>query len=233
MSVLYRCLVVEDEPLAQNVLKIYIDEHPLLELGAVCADALAAQQWLAKQPAAIVFLDINLPRLSGISFLKSLSRPPLVIFTTAYPEFAAEGFELDATDYLVKPFSFERFLKAIHKALEKLERRDAGAVLPAVNYIFLKSDKKVYKVNLADILYLESLDDYVKVVTGTTHYLVHDTLKSLLEELPATQFMRVHKSYIIANNKIVFIEGNYLRVGEKDIPIGASYREEVFAKLKI
>jgi DNA-binding LytR/AlgR family response regulator len=224
---------VEDEPLAQNVLKIYIDEHPLLELGAVCADALAAQQWLAKQPAAIVFLDINLPRLSGISFLKSLSRPPLVIFTTAYPEFAAEGFELDATDYLVKPFSFERFLKAVHKALEKLERRDAGVVSPAVNYIFLKSDKKVYKVNLADILYLESLDDYVKVVTGGAHYLVHDTLKSLLEELPATQFMRVHKSYIIANNKIVFIEGNYLRVGEKDIPIGASYREEVFAKLKI
>jgi DNA-binding LytR/AlgR family response regulator len=233
MSVLYRCLVVEDEPLAQNVLKIYIDEHPLLELGAVCADALEAQQWLTKQSAAIVFLDINLPRLSGISFLKSLSRPPLVIFTTAYPEFAAEGFELDATDYLVKPFSFERFLKAVHKALEKLERRDAGAVLPAASSIFLKSDKKVYKVNLADILYLESLDDYVKVVTGGTHYLVHDTLKSLLEELPASQFMRVHKSYIIANNKIVFIEGNYLRVGEKDIPIGASYREEVFAKLKI
>jgi len=233
MSLLYRCLVVEDEPLAQNILKKYIEEHPLLELGAVCADALEAQRWLAKQPAAIVFLDINLPRLSGISFLKSLSRPPLVIFTTAYPEFAAEGFELDATDYLVKPFSFERFLKAVNKALEKLERRDAGAVSPAVSSIFLKSDKKVYKVNLADILYLESLDDYVKVVTGGAHYLVHDTLKSLLEELPATQFMRVHKSYIIANNKIVFIEGNYLRVGEKDIPIGASYREEVFAKLKI
>jgi DNA-binding LytR/AlgR family response regulator len=223
---------VEDEPLAQNVLKKYIDEHPLLELGAVCADALEAQQWLMKQQAAIVFLDINLPRLSGVSFLKSLSRPPLVIFTTAYPEFAAEGFELDATDYLVKPFSFERFLKGVNKALEKLER-EGGAVSPAVSSIFIKSDKKVYKVNLDDILYLESLDDYVKVVTGSGHYLVHDTLKSLLEELPATRFMRVHKSYIIANNKIVFIEGNYLRIGEKDIPIGASYREEVFGKLKL
>lgn len=232
MSILYRCLVVEDEPLAQNVLKKYIDEHPLLELGAVCADALEAQQWLTKQQAAIVFLDINLPRFSGISFLKSLSRPPLVIFTTAYPEFAAEGFELDATDYLVKPFSFERFLKAVNKALEKLEREGA-AISPAVSSIFIKSDKKVYKVNLEDILYLESLDDYVKVVTVSGHYLVHDTLKSLLEELPAGRFMRVHKSYIIANNKIVFIEGNYLRIGERDIPIGASYREEVFAKLKI
>jgi DNA-binding LytR/AlgR family response regulator len=233
MSVLYRCLVVEDEPLAQNVLKKYIDEHPMLELGAVCADALEAQRWLTKQQAAIVFLDINLPRLSGISFLKSLSRPPLVIFTTAYPEFAAEGFELDAVDYLVKPFSVERFLKAVHKALEKLERRDPGTVPPAASSIFIKSDKKVYKINLDDILYLESLDDYVKVVTGSNHYLVHDTLKSLLEELPATGFMRVHKSYIIAHNKIVFIEGNYLRIGEKDIPIGASYREEVFAKLKL
>jgi DNA-binding LytR/AlgR family response regulator len=232
MSILYRCLVVEDEPLAQNVLKKYIGEHPLLELAAVCSDAVEAQQWLARQQAAIVFLDINLPRLSGISFLKSLSRPPLVIFTTAYPEFAAEGFELDAIDYLVKPFSFERFLKAVNKALEKLERKEPGNALAATS-IFIKADKKVYKVNLADILYIEALDDYVKVVTTQGHYLVHDTLKSLQEELPAEQFMRVHKSYIIASNKIVFIEGNYVKIGEKDVPIGASYREAVFARLKI
>lgn len=232
MSTLYRCLVVEDEPLAQNVLKKYIGEHPLLELAAVCSDAVEAQQWLARQQAAIVFLDINLPRLSGISFLKSLSRPPLVIFTTAYPEFAAEGFELDAIDYLVKPFSFERFLKAVNKALEKLERKEPGSALAATS-IFIKADKKVYKVNLADILYIEALDDYVKVVTTQGHYLVHDTLKSLQEELPAEQFMRVHKSYIIASNKIVFIEGNYVKIGEKDVPLGASYREAVFARLKI
>lgn len=233
MSTLYRCLVVEDEPLAQNVLKKYIAEHPLLELAAVCADAPEAQQWLARQQSAIVFLDINLPRLSGISFLKSLSRPPLVIFTTAYPEFAVEGFELDAVDYLVKPFSFERFLKAVNKAFEKLERKERGGALAPATSIFIKADKKVYKVNLADILYIEALDDYVKVVTTQTHYLVHDTLKSLQEELPADQFMRVHKSYIIAGNKIVFIEGNYVKIGDRDIPIGASYREEVFARLKI
>lgn len=232
MSTLYRCLVVEDEPLAQNVLKKYIVEHPLLELAAVCSDAVEAQQWLARQQAAIVFLDINLPRLSGISLLKSLSRPPLVIFTTAYPEFAVEGFELDAVDYLVKPFSFERFLKAVNKALEKLERKEPGSALAATS-VFIKADKKVYKVNLADILYIEALDDYVKMVTTQAHYLVHDTLKSLQEELPAEQFMRVHKSYIIASNKIVFIEGNYVKIGEKDIPIGASYREEVFTRLKI
>jgi len=233
MSTVYRCLVVEDEPLAQNVLKKYIAEHPLLELAAICGDAPEAQQWLARHPAAIVFLDINLPRLSGISFLKSLSRPPLVIFTTAYPEFAVEGFELDAVDYLVKPFSFERFLKAVNKALEKLERQEPGGGPVPASSIFIKADKKVYKVNLSDILYIEALDDYVKVVTTQGHYLVHDTLKSLLEELPAGQFWRVHKSYIIAGTKIVFIEGNYVRIGERDIPIGASYREEVFARLKI
>jgi DNA-binding LytR/AlgR family response regulator len=231
---MHRCLVVEDEPLAQNVLRKYIEEHPQLELGAACADALEAQQWLSKQPAAIVFLDINLPRLSGVSFLKSLARPPLVIFTTAYPEYAAEGFELDAVDYLVKPFSFERFLKAVNKALEKLERKDGGGeVQPAQGSIFIKADKKVYKVNLSDILYLEGVDDYVRVVTTGGQYLVHDTLKGLQEELPAAGFLRVHKSYIIASQKIVFIEGNYLRIGDKDIPIGASYKEGVFARLRI
>lgn len=224
-------MIIEDEPLAQQVLKKYIDEHPSLELVTVCADALQAQQMLAKEPVAILFLDINLPRLSGISFLKTLAHPPLIIFTTAYPEYAAEGFELDAIDYLLKPFSFERFLKAVNKALEKLERPGSQTVHAPAS-IFIKSDKKVYKVNLDEILYLEALDDYVKVVTTETSYLVNDTLKSLLEELPAAQFVRVHKSYIIAVSKIVFFEGNYIKIGSHDIPIGASYREEIFSRLK-
>lgn len=227
----YQCLVIEDEPLAQDVLKKYIHDHPSLQLVATCTDALQAQQVLAKQPVSVIFLDINLPRLSGIGFLKTLSHPPLVIFTTAYPEFAAEGFELDAIDYLVKPFSFERFLKAVNKALEKLERRSPEkSTAPAS--IFIKADKKVYKINLDDILYLEALDDYVKLVTAQQSYLINDTLKSLQEELPAAQFMRVHKSYIISKNNIVFFEGNYVRIGEKDIPIGASYREEFNNRLR-
>lgn len=231
MSNIYKCIIVEDEPLARNVLKKYIGEHPLLELAAVCADALEAQQVLAKQPVSILFLDINLPRLSGITFLKSLSHPPLVIFTTAYPEFAVEGFELDAIDYLLKPFSFERFLKAINKALEKLERSAPGAnTLPTS--IFIKADKKVFKIALDDILYVEALDDYVRLVTTQSNYLVNDTLKGLQEELPPSQFIRIHKSYIIARNKIVFLEGNFVKIGSKDIPIGASYREEIFNRLK-
>lgn len=233
MSTLYRCLVVEDEPLAQNVLKHYISSHPLLELTGICNDAMEAQQWLVRQRTDLLFLDINLPTLSGVSFLKSLSRPPLVIFTTAYPEHAAEGFELDAVDYLVKPFSVERFLKAVNKALEKLERERASGGSMQEPFIFVKADKKVYRINLSAIEYIEALDDYVKIVTAETSYLVHDTMKGMQEELPATDFMRVHKSYIIARNKIVFIEGNYVRISGKDIPIGASYREEVFSKLKL
>lgn len=230
MSNAYQCLVIEDEPLAQQVLKKYIQDHPSLELAAICSDALEAQQVLAKQSISLLFLDINLPRLSGTGFLKTLSHPPLAIFTTAYPEYAAEGFELDAIDYLVKPFSFERFLKAVNKALEKLERKSTEKPAPAS--IFIKSDKKVYKINLDDILYLEALDDYVKLVTTQGNYLVNDTLKSLQEELPSSQFMRVHKSYIIAKGGIVFFEGNYVRIGEKDIPIGASYREEIYNRLR-
>jgi DNA-binding LytR/AlgR family response regulator len=232
MSTLYKCMVIEDEPLAQQVLKKYITEHPSLELTAICADALEAQQLLAKQPVPVIFLDINLPRLSGISFLKTLSHPPLIIFTTAYPEYAVEGFELDAIDYLLKPFSFERFLKAVNKALENLERPVSSVATAMPVSIFIKADKKVYKVDLDDILYVEALDDYVKVVTVETSYLVNDTLKGLQEELPAAQFVRVHKSYIIASSKIVFFEGNYIKIGSRDIPIGASYREEIFNRLK-
>jgi DNA-binding LytR/AlgR family response regulator len=231
MSTIYKCIIIEDEPLAQNVLKLYIDEHPSLELAGVCEDALEAQQVLARQPVSIIFLDINLPRLSGITFLKTLPHPPLVIFTTAYPEFAVEGFELDAVDYLLKPFSFERFLKAINKALEKLER-PAHSTTDIPTYIFIKADKKVYKISLDDILYVEALDDYVKLTTTNMNYLVNDTLKSLQEELPSSRFIRIHKSYIIARDKIVFFEGNFVKIGNKEIPIGASYREDIFNRLK-
>lgn len=220
MSVVYQCLVVEDEPLAQQVLEKYIREHPCLELAGICSDAQEAQQFMAKQPVPLIFLDINLPRRSGISFLKGLYRPPHIIFTTAYPEYAVQGFELDAVDYLLKPFSYERFLKAVNKLLEK-----TGPTPAQPSSIFVKAGKKVFRVNLEDILYLEAVDDYVNIITPASQYLVHETLKSMLEQLPASHFARVHKSYIISKDHIVFIEGNYVRVGTKDIPVGLSYRD--------
>jgi len=231
MTSAIQCAIIEDEPLAQNILKKYIEDHPALELKAVCNNAEEAQKVLLRRDIELLFLDINLPKLSGISFLKTLPHQPLVIFTTAYPEYAVEGFELDAIDYLLKPFSFERFLKAANKAVQQLNKKDIGDQA-ALSFIFLKADKKVHKVNLDDILYIEAAGDYIKVITESGQYIVNDTLKSLQDELPPVQFIRVHKSYIISRSKIKFFEGNYVKVGDADIPIGNSYKEEISTRLK-
>jgi DNA-binding LytR/AlgR family response regulator len=230
----YTCIVIEDEPLAQNVLKKYIEDHPSLELIAICADAMEAQAILSQQPIQLLFLDINLPKLSGINFIKTLIHPPLVVFTTAYPEFAVEGFELNAIDYLLKPFSFERFLKAVNKGIEKINLSGNISQMnePSVPAsIFLRADKKTHKIDLETILYIEALGDYLKVITESGQLLVNETMKQMLEELPATLFIRIHKSFIIARNKIKYLEGNYLQVADKSIPIGATYKNEVLASL--
>lgn len=231
MTSIIQCAIIEDEPLAQNVLKKYIEDHPALELTAVCNNAEEAQKVLLRRDIELLFLDINLPKLSGISFLKTLPHRPLVIFTTAYPEYAVEGFELDAIDYLLKPFSFERFLKAANKAVQQLKKKEI-AEQTTPSFIFLKAGKKVHKVNLDDILYIEAAGDYIKIMTESGQYIVNDTLKSLQDELPPVQFIRVHKSYIISRSKIKFFEGNYVKVGIADIPIGNSYKEEISTRLK-
>ena len=228
---LYKCIIVEDEPLAQNVLKKYIGEHPTLELIAVCNDALEAQTILTRENIDLVFLDINLPKLSGINFIKTLVHPPLIIFTTAYPEFAVEGFELNAVDYLLKPFSFERFLKAVNKAIEKLNTANQHSDGSRSGFIFLKADKKIHKVDLDSIHFIEAIGDYMKVVTDTGQLIINETMKKLQEELPVRSFIRVHKSFIISRNKIKFIEGNYVQVEDKSIPIGATYKNDVLASI--
>ena len=224
-----KCIIVEDEPLAQNILKKYIADHPSLELVATCTDALEAQLILNKQAIHLIFLDINLPKLSGINFLKSLLQSPLIIFTTAYPEFAVEGFELNAVDYLLKPFSFERFLKAVNKVIEKLNNSSLPKKEEIDAFIFFKSDKKIHKVDLESIHYIEAVGDYMKVITDSGQLLINETMKNLQEELPARSFIRVHKSFIISRNRIKFIEGNYIQVENKSIPIGATYRNDVLA----
>ena len=224
-----KCLIVEDEPLAQNILKKYIADHPSLELVATCTDALEAQLILNKQAIHLIFLDINLPKLSGINFLKSLLQSPLIIFTTAYPEFAVEGFELNAVDYLLKPFSFERFLKAVNKVIEKLNNFSLPKKEEIDAFIFFKSDKKIHKVDLESIHYIEAVGDYMKVITDSGQLLINETMKNLQEELPARSFIRVHKSFIISRNRIKYIEGNYIQVENKSIPIGATYRNDVLA----
>ena len=227
----YKCIIIEDEPLAQNVLKKYIADQPSLELVATCNDALEAQTILTKQTIHLLFLDINLPKLSGINFIKTLIHPPLIIFTTAYPEFAVEGFELNAVDYLLKPFSFERFLKAVNKALEKLNATNQNNDGNNASFIFLKADKKIHKVDLDSIHFIEAIGDYMKVVTDSGQLIVNETMKKLQEDLPSKSFIRVHKSFIISRRKIKYIEGNYVQVEDKSIPIGATYRNEVLTAI--
>ena len=227
----YKCIIIEDEPLAQNILKRYIADHPSLELAAVCNDAMEAQTKLTRQTIDLLFLDINLPKLSGINFIKTLLHPPLIIFTTAYPEYAVEGFELNAVDYLLKPFSFERFLKAVNKAVEKINASLSRSPDEQNQHIFLKSDKKLHKVDLESIRYIEAIGDYMKVITDSGQLIVNEKMKTLQETLPANLFIRVHKSYIISRKRIKYIEGNYVQVDDKSIPIGITYRTEVLESL--
>lgn len=233
-----RCLVIEDEPLSQELLSGYIADVPSLELAGICGDAISASGLLRNSPVGLIFLDINLPVISGMSFLKSLRHPPMVIFTTAYPEFAVEGFEADAVDYLVKPFSFERFLKAVNKAFDRMSFIMSKTGLPGAEetetpgFLILRADKKVHKVNYNDIFYFESAGDYVKVHTTRQRLVVHETMKKLEEQLPPGLFVRVHKSFIVPLERISFIEGNRVNVGGTMIPIGLVYRDELMKLLK-
>ena len=233
-----RCLVIEDEPLSQEVLSKYISGVPELDLAGICGEAMSASGLLRNSVIDLIFLDINLPVISGMSFLKSLSHPPMVIFTTAYPGFAVEGFDADAVDYLVKPFSFERFLKAVNKAFDRISYLKSKASLPAgkepetTGFLILRADKKVHKVNYSDILYLEATGDYVKVHTAAGTLVVHETFRNMEERLPPDFFIRVHKSFIVPVGRISFIEGNRVNIMGTMIPIGLVYRDELMKVLK-
>lgn len=221
------CIIVDDEPIAQDLLKTYVADVPTLNLVQICNNAFEATEALVNYKIQLIFLDINMPRLSGMSFYRSLANPPAVIFTTAYSEYALEGFEVDATDYLLKPFSYERFYKAVSRILDKLQSlNDDGAE----KFILLRADKKIHRTKLSDILYLEGLGDYVKVHLENSYLVVHERLKNLLEQLPDS-FLQVHKSYVVSINKVKFIDGNTANIGDSELPIGQTYREQFMNRL--
>jgi DNA-binding LytR/AlgR family response regulator len=229
------CIIVDDEPLARDILEKYIADCPMLDLRASCNSAFEAIDELKSGSVQLVFLDINMPKLSGISMIRTLDQPPEIIFTTAYPEYAVVGFELDAVDYLVKPFSFERFMKSVNKAIRRFEMRIKQTGENSVeesSFLTIKSDGKIYRLQLAEIMLLEALGDYVKIHTQTGMITTHDTLKNLEKSLPADGFLRVHRSYVIALGKIRFLEGNRIRIGELDIPVGQSYRDPLLRYLQ-
>lgn len=226
-------IIVDDEPLAQDVLETYIEKIPEFKLIQKCSNAVEANIALKENQIDLMFLDIQMPQLTGIDFIKTLSKPPITVFTTAYPNYAIEGFELNALDYLLKPISLDRFLKAANKAIERIEQN--GQILPAgepdTTYMFVKADKKLVKVNYADILYIEGLKDYVIIKMEQERVITLQTMKSLEEKLPGSQFKRIHRSFIVNIGKINAIVGNMVEVKEKNqvkhLPIGKNYRDEL------
>lgn len=227
-------IIVDDEPLALDVLETYIEKMPNLHLVQKCSNALEANEALKNHEVDLMFLDIQMPQLTGIDFLKTLSNPPLVVFTTAYPNYAIEGFELNALDYLLKPISLERFMKAVNKATEQIDfhRREADAGEHSEqDYIFVKADKKLVKVNFPEVIYIEGLKDYVIIRLENSRVITLQTMKSLEDKLPPAQFKRIHRSFIVNIDKIEAIMGNMVEVMEKGqakhLPIGKNYRDEL------
>ncbi len=231
-------LIVDDEPLALDVLETYISQMPELRLVKRCSNALEANEALKTNQIDLMFLDIQMPQLTGIDFVKTLSDPPMIVFTTAYPNYAIQGFDLNALDYLLKPISLERFMKAVNKAVEQSELAKADhshSGSPAMNdgldFFFVKADKKLVKVNFDDIIYIEGLKDYVIIRLVLGRVITLQTMKNLEERLPKHLFRRIHRSFIVAMDKVLAIEGNMVEVYEKDkpklLPIGKNYRDDL------
>ncbi|AYB34151.1 LytR/AlgR family response regulator transcription factor [Chryseolinea soli] len=232
------CLAVDDEPLALSVLEQYIDRVPQLQLAAACNTAVEALSALQHHAIDLLFLDIQMPQWLGADFIKTLTDPPKIIFTTAVHKFVVEGFEENAMDYLLKPISFDRFIKTVNKVMET----DLSTT-PTQNlftekettdpHLYFRADRKMIKVSLADILYIESLKDYIRVVTQTKNIITRKSISSLEETLPPQAFIRIHRSFIIALNKIESYNSEMVEVAKKKLPISRMYKHEVGRVLKL
>ncbi len=232
------CMVIDDEPLAVELLRDYVEKTPFLELVYAGSEPVAALDILSRQPADLIFLDIQMPDISGLQFMKIVAGRSRVIFTTAYSEYALDGYEFNAIDYLLKPVTFERFYASALKArtlIEPVKAQEAVPLAPAaatLDYIFVKTDSKIIKVFLKDILFIEGLKDYIAIHTAQEKLIVLDNLKDIHAGLPADQFIRVHRSFVISAGHIDTIERNRIFIREHVIPVGDSYREFLQSLLK-
>jgi DNA-binding LytR/AlgR family response regulator len=230
---MYNCLIIDDEPIAIRVIKKHLSAFSDFKIVAECNNAIEAMPVLSKEKIDLLFCDIQMPQITGVDFIRSLSHPPKVILTTAYREYALEAFDLNVVDYLLKPISFERFTKAINKFLEtepqKTEQTENQKENPntAPDYLFLKADKKHYKVNLEDIFYFESLGDYVMAFTRDKKIVTKERLSYLAETLPSGQFMQIHRSYIVSVSKIESVGPGFVEINKKKLPVGRSYKPEL------
>ena len=223
-----KCIIVEDETLAQDVIRNHLERFDQLSLVGVYRNAMEAGEALKQQDVDLMFLDIRMPGMSGLHFLRSLPDPPLVILTTAYAEYALESYNFNVIDYLLKPISLERFSKAVNKLLNGRLYPLSGKELPTGgDHIFIKSNSKFFRVSFSEILYVEGMKDYLKVHTPDYTLITHQTMSDLEKTLPARQFIRVHRSYLVAIGHIRSIYGNSIELGKATIPIGVNYKETV------
>ncbi|MCF7569536.1 LytTR family DNA-binding domain-containing protein [Sabulilitoribacter arenilitoris] len=223
-----KCIIIDDEPLAISVIENHLKNFDNIEVVETFSNPLKAFGVLQQEKIDLVFLDINMPQMTGFTFIENLNFKPLIVITTAYREYAVKSFELDVLDYLVKPIPFNRFLKTINKVYQQIyaNANSGDMSLNQEPHIFLKVDKKLVKVNLNDILFIESLKDYIKIATTLGDYVVHKSLTAISEELPQSNFIRVHRSYNISINKIVALEGNTIEIAGRRIPIGRNYLKQ-------
>ena len=228
-----KCIITDDEPIARKGLQSYVERIDFLELVGVCEDAIQLNNQLKSQQADLLFLDIEMPYMTGIELLNSLSNPPKVIITSAYAEYAIKGYDLEVSDYLLKPISFERFLKAVNKAYDQLISSQTPVVQ---DYLFVKTSLKLEKIRFNDMRFIEGVENYVAIYTSDGKIITHTTLRTILQKLPPERFVQVHKSYLVNIDKIDSIEGNLLGIGKNKIPLSRTYKEtalEIILKNKL
>ncbi len=221
------CIIVDDEPVARKILNEFAEQIPYLNLIGRFENAIRAEAFLRENNIDIMFLDIEMPKVSGLQLLQNISNKPLVILTTAFPNYALEGYELDIIDYLLKPFAFSRFLKAVQKAKDYYQMKNAATGVAQSSYIFIKSDKRIEKIELNDILYAESIGNYVSIYTENKRFIAYLTMKSLEAQLPSDDFIKIHQSYLVNNSKINAIEGNEIKIAGKSLQISRNYKDIV------
>ncbi|MEP6596981.1 MAG: LytTR family DNA-binding domain-containing protein [Ginsengibacter sp.] len=225
------CIIVDDEPLARKGIKEYIQKTTFLELQGEANNAVTASQLLAQQKIDLIFLDIQMPEINGVEFVRSLKENVLIIFITAFPDYAVEGYELNVIDYLLKPVSFNRFEKAVLKAKEYHELKNTGIAKHTSDYFFIRCDSKFEKIIFDELLFAEALENYVKLHTKTKTFITYLTFKSMEDYLPANQFIRVHKSFIVSLSKIENLDNEEIKIGNNSIPLSRNYRAEVMNKV--
>ncbi len=226
-----RCVIIDDEPFAIELLKLYIQKTPELTLLASFSNSQKAIDYINKNEIDLLFLDIQMPHINGIQLIKKLPTPPMLIFSTAFNKYAIEGFELQAIDYLLKPFDYDRFYRAIKKA-DELYRLKLAATMQPEPFIFVKADYQMLKINISQILFIEGWDDYIKIYLSNKPILTLMSLKSILELLPHKDFIRVHRSFIVPIKKIESIRNKTIKIGEKEIPVGATYTDVLYQLIK-